>query len=240
MTLDDGFRLVQVGGAQISPDGRWAFYSRTTRDFASDTAKTTWWLAPTDASTPARQFIGEAGAAGSQWAPDSRTLYFLRAVNKVRQLHSISLDGGEAIALTEFKENEGNWALDPTGAFFLIRRPEKDSVAEKRKKDGWDQVYVDEGANGQGAESWSNLWTWELASRKLTRVTQRDWAIGASDISSDGKRVVVSARADNKRNTGGGAELYVVDITSKAVTRLTDNKGPESSPVWAPDNHTVI
>ena len=39
MTLDDGFRVVSVGGGQISPDGRWALYSRTARDFASDSSK---------------------------------------------------------------------------------------------------------------------------------------------------------------------------------------------------------
>jgi dipeptidyl aminopeptidase/acylaminoacyl peptidase len=240
MTLDDGFKIVQVGGGTISPDGRWTFYSRTVRDFATDSSKTTWWLAPTDASTPARQFIGEAGATGITWAPDSRTIYFMRTVNRIRQLHSMSLDGGEALALTEFKENEGNWTLDPTGSFFLIRRAEKDSVLEKKKKDGWDHVYVDEGSNGQNTESWSNLWLYDLKAKQLTRLTQRDWAIGAADISSDGKRVILAARTDNKRNTGGSSELYVVDIASKAVTRLTENQGPEGGPVWAPDNRTVI
>ena len=240
MTLDDGFRMVNVGGGQISPDGRWALYSRATRDFATDSSKTTWWLAPTDASTPARQFIGEAGASNISWSNDSRTIYFMRTVNKVRQLHSMSLDGGEALALTEFKENEGNWTLDPSGKFFVIRRSEKDSVLEKKKKDGWDHVYVDEGSNGQSAESWSNLWTFDLASKKLTRLTQRDWAIGAMDVSSDGKRIVLSARADNKRNTGGASELYLIDIASRGITQLTDNKGPESGPAWAPDNHTIV
>ena len=190
MTLDDGFRLVNIGGAVISPDGRMALYSRGTRDYATDSAKTTWWLAPTDGSAKPHQFIGEAGASNVMWAADSRTLYFMRMVNKVRQLHSLSLDGGEALPLTEFKENEGAWTLDPTGTFFVIRRAEKDSVQEKRKKDGYDEVKVDEGSNGQSAESWSNLWTYDIATKKLARLTKRDWTIGAADISEDGKRIV--------------------------------------------------
>ena len=240
MTLDDGFRLVQVGGALISPDGRWALYSRAIRDFATDSAKTTWWLAGTDGASQPRQFIGEAGASNVMWGKDSRTLYFLRAVNKVRQLHSLSLDGGEALALTDFKENEGQWTLDPTGSWFAIRRAEKDTVAEKKKKDGWDQVYVDEGSNGQSGESWSNLWTYDLSSKKLTRLTQRDWALGALDISEDGKRIALSARSDNKRNTGGDAELYLVDVASRGVTRLTENKGPEGQPRWLPGGRSIV
>lgn len=240
MTLDDAFRVVQVGGALISPDGRWAFYSRTTRDFATDSSKTTWWLAPTDASSPARQFIGEAGAGNAAWAPDSRTIYFLRSVNRVRQLHSISLDGGEALALTEFKENEGTWTLAPTGTFFVIRRAEKDSVLEKKKKDGWDHVYVDEGSNGQNAEAWSNLWTYDLATKKLDRLTQRDWTVGALDVSADGRRIVLAARTDNKRNTGGASELYLVDVATKGITRLTENAGPEGNPRWAPGDRAIV
>ena len=240
MTLDDGFRIAQVGGAVMSPDGRAVLYSRTSRDFANDSSKTTWWIAPSDGSAPARQFIGEAGASNIIWSNDSRTIYFMRTVNKVRQLHSMSLEGGEALALTEFKENEGNWTLDPTGTFFVIRRTEKDSVADKKKKDGWDHVYVDEGSNGQSGESWWNLWTYHLATKKLARLTQRDWTVGGFDISDDGKRIVLSARADNKRNTGGASELYLLDIATKGVTRLTENNGPESGPIWAPDNRTVV
>lgn len=240
MTLDDGFRMVQVGGGLISPDGRWTLYSHASRDFATDSSKTTWWLVPTDASAPARQFIGEAGAQNVIWAPDSHTIYFLRTLHKVRQLHSLSLDGGEAIALTEFKENDGAWTLDPTGKYFVIRRAEKDSVADKKRKDGWDQVYVDEGSNGQGIESWSNLWTYDLGSKKLTRLTQRDWAVGAFDVSDDGARIVLSARPDNKRNTGGAAELYLLDVASRNVTQLTDNKGPEGNPKFVPGSNAII
>ena len=240
MTLDDGFHLVQVGGAQISPDGRLALFSQATRDFEKDSSKTTWWLAPTDGSQPPRQFLGEAGASNVMWAVDSRAIYFLRNVGRVRQLHRIPVNGGEALPITDFKENEGQWTLAPTGRYFVIRRPEKDSVAEKKKKDGWDHVYVDEGANGQGAESWSNLWTYEPETKKLTRLTQRDWAIGALDISEDGSRIVVSARSDNKRNTGGDAELYVIDVATKAVSQLTDNKSPERGPIWTPDGKSVL
>lgn len=240
MTLDDGFRMVQVGAAQISPDGAWAFYSETKRDFGTDSSKTTWWLAAADGSSPPRQFLGEGGATNVVWASDSKSLYFLRPINRIRQLHQISLAGGEALPITEFKENEGQWTLDPTGTVFIIRRPEKDSIADKKKKDGWDHVYVDEGSNGQGAESWSNLWTYDPATKKLTRLTQRDWSVGAFDISEDGKRIVLSARLDNKRNTGGDADLYVVDIASKEITRLTDNKGPERGPSWTPDGKSIV
>jgi len=240
MTLDDGFRIVQVGAAQISPDGAWAFFSKTTRDFASDSSKTTWWLAKTDGSEAPRQFLGEGGASNPMWARDSKTLYFLRTVGKTRQLHRMSIEGGEALPITDFKENEGTWSLAPSGDYFLIRRAEKDSVAEKKKKDGWDHVYVDEGSNGQGADAWTNLWTYDPASKKLERLTQKDWSIGQADISEDGKRIVVSARADNKRNTGGDAEIYIVDVATKAVTRMTDNKSPERGPQWSPDGRSIL
>jgi dipeptidyl aminopeptidase/acylaminoacyl peptidase len=240
MTIDDGFRLVQVGGGLLSPDGRLVMYSRTLRDFDRDSSKTTWWLAPTDGSRPGFQFLGGDGDAGLMWARDSKSVYFLRTIKKVRQLHQIEIEGGEAIPLTEFKENEGQWSLAPNGKTFVIRRQEKDSVFERKKKDGWDHVFVNEGPNGQNGDYWANLWTYEVGHKEPTRLTQRDWAVGGFDISPDSRRIVVAARTDNMRNTGGASELYLVDVASREVTRLTDNQGPEGSPVWAPDNKTIV
>src|SRR5262249_34247627 len=103
-----------------------------------------------------------------------------------------------------------------------------------------DVVYVNEGSNGQIRDVWSNLWRYDLATGSLARITQRDWAIPASDISPDGKRAVVAARPDNGRNTRSKTELYVVDLASGAVRQLTKNAGPESNPRWSPDGTFIV
>jgi dipeptidyl aminopeptidase/acylaminoacyl peptidase len=244
MSVDDQFRLVSVGGAQISPDGQWVLFSKTTRDYDADESETTWWLAPTDGSAEPWRFIGEEGGSGFTWAPDAKTIYFNRTIEKdekrVSQIHRIRLTGGEALPITEWTENQGSWTLSPDGTFFILRKNEKDEELEKAVKEGYDHVYVNEGPNGQGREQWSNLWRYDSETKELTRLTERDWSVGGFDISPDGRRIVLSARPDNRRNTGGKAELYLLTIEDKAIARLTDNESPEGSPVWMPDGRHIV
>ncbi len=244
MGVDDSFRMVSVGGAVISPDGQWVIYSLRERDYVEDKTKTTWWLASPDGATEPFQFIGEAGGSGFTWAPDSRSLYFSRQKEvggkKVNQIFQMPLMGGEALVLTEFKESQGSWTLSPDGTFFIFRKTEKDEDLDKEVKAGYDHIYVNEGPNGQGRSTWSNLWHFDPESKEMTRLTEREWSIGGFDISSDSKRIVLSARPDNLRNTGGLSELYLLDIGTKEITRLTENESPEGGPVWAPDNRQIV
>ena len=240
MTLDDGFRMVGVGGGLISPDGKWVVFSKRVRNYDKEESKTTWWLAPTDGSREPFQFIGDSGGSSLTWAPDSKSIYFSRAREKVNQIHQIKLSGGEALAITEWKEKQGSWRLSPDGTFFILRKNEEHKDRKDRDKEGYDQIYVNEGPNGQGRGSWSNLWKYDPESRELTRLTERDWSVGAFDIAPDNGRIVLSARPDNRRNTGGRAELYLLDIESKEITRLTENESPEGGPTWAPDGKRIV
>jgi dipeptidyl aminopeptidase/acylaminoacyl peptidase len=244
MNVDDQFRLVSVGGARLSPDGKWVVFSQSTRDYDKDKSETTWWLAPTDGSAEPFRFIGEEGGSGFTWAPDSRTLYFTRSLDKegkkVPQIFKISLNGGEALPITDWKESQGSWTLSPDGTFFVLRKDRKDETLEKEIKEGYDQVYVNEGPNGQGRDSWSDLWKYDPKSQELTRLTERDWSISSFDISPDGRRIVFSARPDNLRNTGGRSELYLLTLEDQAIARLTDNGSPEGGPVWLPDGRSIV
>jgi dipeptidyl aminopeptidase/acylaminoacyl peptidase len=74
----------------------------------------------------------------------------------------------------------------------------------------------------------------------MTRLTDREWNVGGFDISPDSKRVVLTARPDNLRNTGGLSEIYLLDLETKEITRLTENGSPENGPVWAPDGRQIV
>jgi len=244
MEVDDSFRMVSVGGATISPDGEWVIYSLRERDYLEDETKTTWWLASTDGTTEPFRFIGEAGGSGFTWAPDSRTLYCSRQKEvggkKVNQIFRMPLRGGEALAITEFKEDRGSWTLSPDGTFFIFRKAEKDEELDKEVKAGYDHIYVNEGPNGQGRSTWSNLWRYDPETKEMTRLTEREWSVGGFNISPDSERIILTARPDNLRNTGGLSEIWLLDLESKELTRLTENGSPENGPVWAPDNRQIV
>ena len=60
MTTDDALNMVSVGGALLSPDGKWMFYSKSELDWPKNNRKTKYYMISTEGGEPF-QYIGEAG-----------------------------------------------------------------------------------------------------------------------------------------------------------------------------------
>ncbi len=241
MTVDDQFRFAAPGAPLLSPDGQWVLYSVERASLADNARHSSYWLAPTQDAAPPRELLRE-GDASPMWAPDSRSVFFLRPVatgeTKSRELFEQRLGEAAAVQHSHLGPGpDGSWQLSPDGTFFLVTRPEASPAGPGA---GSDVVFVDEGSNGQTRDYWSNLWRYDLRSETLTRITQRDWWINSAEVSPDGRAAVVAARPDHGRNTGWKGELFVVDLASGASRQLTFNRVPEANPRWSPDGRSVL
>lgn len=63
----------------------------------------------------------------------------------------------------------------------------------------------------------------------LTRLASHILAKSTRGWSPDGQRIAFAARADNS------ADIYVVDVPSGHVKRLTSSQGENRDPSWSPD-----
>ncbi|MFQ5677253.1 MAG: prolyl oligopeptidase family serine peptidase, partial [bacterium] len=238
MTTDDGLDMVRVGDALMSPDGEWVFYSQSVPNWEKDKEnkpKTTYFMIPAKGGD-AFQFIGKDGGSSFQFSPDGKYLSFKRSVDKKQQLFLIRTAGGEAFQLTKHKTSVGSykWSANSEKIFFVASK-EKSKEEEKKQKAGYDAFFVDEGPNGQQKGDWQSLWLLDIAEKKETRVTDEDFRIGDFDISPDGKRIVFTARYENRRNQQYLSEIYLLSLDDSVQTRLTNNRAPESRVLWAPD-----
>lgn len=241
MTVDDQFRLVRPGAPLLAPDGKWVLYTTDRASLADNAWHSSTWLASTDGKQPPREFLRE-GDASPMWAPDSRSVFFLRSVGdgdrRSRELFEQRIEGTAAVQRSHLGEGpDGTWQLSRDGKFFLIVRPEASPSGPGAETGA---VFVDEGSNGQTRNFWWNLWRYDLGTETLTRVTQRDWSITGADLSPDGRRAIVAARPDNGRNTRGKTELFVVDLATGSTRQLTRNEAPELNPIWSPDGKSVL
>ncbi len=57
MTTDDGLDMVNVGGAIMSPDGEWVFYSRSELNWDENKRESKYYMIPSAGGDPF-QFIG--------------------------------------------------------------------------------------------------------------------------------------------------------------------------------------
>ena len=240
MTVDDALDMVSVGGALMSPDGNWVFFSKRTLNWDDNEYDTKYYMTPADGGE-AFQYIGEEGGSGFQFSPDGKYLTFTRSVDDERQIFWMRTVGGEATQLTEHETSIGTyrWSDDSTKIFFSAQEKRPDDV-EKGLKDGDDVIFVDEGPSGQNRGNWSNLWVFDVASKEITRLTEEEWLMGSWSLAPDASHVAFTARRTNRRNDGYKNEIHLLDLASGEVTQLTHNNAPENVADWSPDGKVVI
>ncbi|MFC1732790.1 prolyl oligopeptidase family serine peptidase [candidate division KSB1 bacterium] len=235
MTTDDALNMVNVGNEMISPDGEWVFFSKSELDWSENERNTKYFIIPADGGE-AFQYIGEEGGSSFQFSPDGKYLTFKRTVDDHSQIFIMRTSGGEATQLTEHKNSVGTykWSADAARIFFSAGEPRSEED-EKKYKDGYDMIFVDEGPSGQTTSSWSNLWIFDVETREEEKITDEEFIFGDFDISPDGERVVFTARYTNRRNDADKNEIYIINVSDKMKTRLTTNNAPEGGLSWAPD-----
>jgi dipeptidyl aminopeptidase/acylaminoacyl peptidase len=239
-TVDDELNMVRIGSALMSPDGRQVFYSKTELDWAKNKSKTTHYMVSANGGKP-QQYIGDAGGGSFQFSPDGKYLSFTRKAEKYSQLYLLPTSGGEAVRVTNHQGGVGSyqWSKDGRKIFFSA----EETLSDKEQKEydlGADPIFIDEGPNGKNKSSWNNLWEFDIATKKERRITNEELLFGDFDVSPNGKRIVFSARRENRVNHPYRAELFIADVKTGKVTRLTDNDAPEDGPKWAPDGKTFL
>ncbi|MCJ7580631.1 MAG: hypothetical protein MUP98_08860, partial [Candidatus Aminicenantes bacterium] len=240
MTTDDALNMASIGNALFSPDGQWVFYSQSELDWPKNNRKTKYYMVSSEGGDPF-QYIGEASGSSFQFSPDGKYFTFKRTVEKNSQIFLMRTSGGEAVQLTKHKNSVGSykWSVDSTTVYFSASEP-RSKENEKKKTDGYDMIFVDEGPNGQSEGDWSNLWMFDLKTKTETKITDENFLLGNFDVSPDGKKVLFTAQYSNRRNDGFKSEIYLMNLGDKEKERLTNNNSPEGGLMWAPDGKSFI
>jgi dipeptidyl aminopeptidase/acylaminoacyl peptidase len=247
-TLDDLLNLVQVSGAEISPDGKQVIYTKSELKKWSDNKRvTSIWISNAD-GTDHRQLLGSDKDRAPAWSPDGRYVAFLSTRDQPENARDAAgaqlwllrmVGGGEATKLNDHKTaiRAFKWAEDSSRIFFTAEEP--DPLKDTRKNSIGDGVFVDEGPNGQGRSSFSNLWVIGVADSQPRQLTKGDQIVADFEPSPDGMRVVYTSRPNNRRNQQNLTEVFIADVATATSTQLTKNEAPEGNVAWAPDGKAV-
>jgi dipeptidyl aminopeptidase/acylaminoacyl peptidase len=247
-TIDDLLNLVQVSGAEISPDGAQVIYAKSELKKWSDNKRvSTIWIANADGSDH-RQLLFSDKDRAPAWSPDGKHVAFLSTRDQAEgakdapgaQLWILRMSGGEATKLSEQKTavRSFKWSDDSSRIFFLTDEVVSDTEKEARKN-GDDAIYVDEGPNGQGRNNFANAWVITIADKQAQRLTTGDHIVTDFAPSRDGKSLAYIARPTNKRNFQNETEVYVLEIAANKTTKLTTNEAPEMRVSWSHNGKMV-
>ncbi len=148
------------------------------------------------------------------WSPTGEEIAFT---------HRVKVEDGQAQGGFEepfFCDEEGEY--------------ESDVLSYRRLKHKW---------NGEGYwdGKWRHIFKVSVEGGEPQQLTEGEYEHSSPAWSPDGKQIAFSAdrRHFDAADVESKSDIYVLDLEDDKITQLTDNKGPATTPVWAPDGKKI-
>ncbi len=241
-TVDDLINVKSLGGAQISPDGKYVAYTVNETDWKQDAFVTQVWLANTATGKTFQLTRGEKSAGNPQWSPDSQWLAFTsNRVGDKNQIFVIHPDGGEAMQLTKPENGVNGFAWSRDGKSIAFTSGDADQKVAKERKDHLGDFEV-----VRKEYSFSHIRTFDLAEALKAPVagTQRtkgkDFNVGPFSWSPDDKLIAFGATINPDLINGGTSDVYLLNLADNSVKKLVAQPGPDNNPRWSPDSKQIV
>ncbi|HJT66259.1 MAG TPA: S9 family peptidase [Pyrinomonadaceae bacterium] len=262
MRLDDLARFRNVGDPQVSPDGKFVAYVVSSVDVKEDKSTSHIWMTGIDGSNDRQITFSNEGEGSPRWSPDGKYLSFTSArpgPGKVRgnQIWLLDRNGGEAWQLTEIKGRlQGyEWSPDAKRLALIIGDPDPEAEPGPSPQPGASAtprvpkpIVIDRyhyKQDGQGyllSGRHSYIYLFDIATKKLERLTKSKWDESSPAWSPDGTRIAFMSNHSDDPDRDPTAQLFVVDAraesTEKPLTPPAIRAG-RSRPEWSPDGKWI-
>ena len=219
----------------LSADGRLVAYTVRETNWTDNSYETEVWLADARTAGSGRQItMAKKSSLQPAFSPDGRWLAFISDRTDTRQLYRLSLEGGEAEALTSGTEGVTAFAWSPDGTRIAYTMTDPVTPAMKARTEQYGE-YTHEDHDARMAQ----IHVLDVATKATRALTSGAFVVGAFDWSPDNTRIAFDHRVSSDAGQSGTADISLVNVISGAVTPLVTQAGPDSNPKWSPDGRQI-
>jgi len=260
MKVDDLSRFRNVSDPQISPDGKLVAYVVSSTDVKEDKSTSHIWMIGIDGSNDRQITFSQESENSPRWSPDGKYLSFTSSrPGKTRgnQVWLLDRSGGEAMQLTEIKGRlQGHeWSPDSKRLALIIGDPDPEADPGPSPAPGASAtprvpkpIVIDRYRYKQDGQGYllsgrhTYIYLFDIATKKLERLTKSKWDESSPAWSPDGTRIAFMSNHSDDPDRDPAAQLYVVSATpgstEKQLTPVTTRAG-RSRPEWSPDGKWI-
>ena len=261
----DLYSIKLVEDPQITPDGERIAYVVAEIDRESYEYHRSIWVADAAGRGDPRRYTAGNNDSTPRWSPDGRSLAFVRGpVGEVKpknkeerargvgkpQLWILPADGGEARQLTWLRDGAGDPTWSPDGATIVftaeVGQPDDAEAADAQLEEKRvpavrtiDRLWNRLDGKGWIYERRSHLFRIPSSGGDPEQLTDGDWDDGSPAFSPDGRRVAFTSDRAEERWSWPGNDVWILELSSKRHTRLTDERVYAGPPAWSADGRQL-
>ncbi|MEP3891087.1 MAG: S9 family peptidase [Hellea sp.] len=259
-TIDSLMSMKSVSDVKISPDGLWVAYVVKRMDEDKDKSFSQIWISSIEGGDPIPMTASYRNASSPRWSPDGKDLAFLgvRGVDEDAKAQIWLLDrrGGEARQHSSVKQGVNSFAYSPSGdqMVLVVKDAKPDADPDDKDKDGskkgedkaepWviDRLQFKRDYVGYLDRRRTHLYLFD-GEKDPIQITSGDYDDANPVWSPDGDKIAFVSKREGDPDSNDNSDIWTVDAAahskSTPLVQVTDNTGPDSSPVWSPDGQSI-
>jgi dipeptidyl aminopeptidase/acylaminoacyl peptidase len=177
----------------------------------------------------------EDGIGTWAWSRDGARIAYIAGPEGKRQVWVLSGDGtGKAEQVTKHATSVETFAWSEDGRTIYFTAPDQpDSTRLRRMKEKFDVRVMNEPAPAV------HLWALDVAAKTEKRLTEGALRVAGVELSRDGRWAAFRGRPTARYADDRATELYLLNLGSGAMERLTDNYVGEGSLSFSPDSRLI-